>query len=117
MNHKLCGKQIFNQFKEHGSKIDCIICGSETSGTGLISELNSRKFQIPKKLGIAAVGNSDITSLLHPQLTTIDFKVEEIGIIAANNLINKIKNQKIKKIYDVGFELIKGASAVNQKTK
>ena len=117
MNHKLCGKQIFNQFKEHGSKIDCIICGSETSGTGLISELNSKKFQIPKKLGIAAVGNSDITSLLHPQLTTIDFKVEEIGIIAANNLINKIKNQKIKKIHDVGFELIKGASAVNQKTK
>jgi LacI family transcriptional regulator, gluconate utilization system Gnt-I transcriptional repressor len=117
MNHKLCGKQIFNQFKEHGSKIDCIICCSETSGAGLISELNSRKFQIPKKLGIAAVGNSDITSLLHPQLTTIDFKVEEIGIIAANNLINKIKNQKIKKIHDVGFELINGASVVNQRTK
>ena len=43
--------------------------------------------------------------------------VEEIGIIAANNLINKIKNQKIKKIHDVGFELINGASVVNQRTK
>ena len=116
-NHKLSGKQIFNQFKEHNSKIDCIICGNESSGAGLISECNNRNFQIPKKLGIATFGSSDVTLLLHPQLTTIDFKAEEMGAIAASNLISKIKNRKIKKIHDVGFELIKGASVINQKTK
>ena len=55
-------------------------------------------------------------SLLQPQLTTIDFKVDEIGIIAANKLIDKINYIKLKKkIFDVGIELIKGGSAVNQK--
>ena len=115
LNHKLSGKQIFNQLKEDNSKIDCIICGNESSGAGLISELNRNNFEVPKKIGVAAFGNSDIVSLLHPQLTTIDFKVEEIGEIAATNLICKIKKQKIKKIHDIGFDLIKGASVKSQK--
>ena len=91
MSHKTCGEEIFFQYKKSKSKIDCIICGSEISGTGLLSEILFRKIQIPKKIGVAAVGNAEITSLLQPQLTTIDFKVEEIGIVAANNLISKIK--------------------------
>ena len=71
---------------------------------------------LPKKIGIAAVGNAEITSLVHPQLTTMDFKVYEIGITAATNLITKIKGEKIKKrIFDVGIELIKGGSTINQK--
>ena len=69
---------------------------NEASGVGLISECNNRNFPIPAKLGIAIFGSSDITLLLHPQLTTIDL-VEEMGAKAANNLISKIKNQKIKK--------------------
>ena len=77
-----------------------------------------KKINIPKKIGIAAVGNAEITSLLHPQLTTIDFKVNEIGIIAANNLISKINGNKVKKrIFDVGIELIIGGSSINQKKK
>ena len=118
MNHKLCGQEIFTQFKKHKSRIDCIICGSEVSGTGLLSEFIGRKVKIPESVGVAAVGNSEITSLLHPQLTTIDFKEQEIGILAAHNLIDKIKNTKIKKkIIDVGIELIKGGSLVLQKNK
>ena len=116
MNHKTCGEEIFSQYKKNKSKIDCIICGSEVSGTGLLSEMLFRKIRIPKNIGIAAVGNAEITSLLHPPLTTIDFKVEEIGIVAAINLIAKINNKKIKKrIFDVGIDLIKGGSTVSQK--
>ena len=116
MNHKKCGEEIFNQYKKNKSKLDCIICGSEVSGTGFLSEVLFRGIKIPKSIGIAAVGNAEITSLLQPQLTTIDFKVNEIGIIAANKLIDKINNIKLKKkIFDVGIELIKGGSAVNQK--
>ena len=118
MNHKLCGEEIYSQYKKNKTKIDCIICGSEVSGTGLLSEFLFKKINIPKKIGIAAVGNAEITSLLHPQLTTIDFKVNEIGIIAANNLIFKIKGNKVKKrIFDVGIELIIGGSSINQKKK
>ena len=118
MNHKICGEEIFSQFKKNKSKIDCIICGSEVSGSGLLSEFISRKVKVPEYIGIAAVGNSEITSLLNPQLTTMDFKVEEIGILAADNLIHKIKKIKIKKnIFDIGIELVKGGSAVLQKNK
>ena len=116
MDHKKCGEEIFYQYKASKSKLDCIICGSEISGTGFLSEILFKGIKIPKSIGIAAVGNAEITSLLQPQLTTIDFKVGEIGILAANKLIDKINNVKLKKkIFDVGIELIKGGSAVNQK--
>ena len=43
---------------------------------------------MPKDIGVAAVGNAEISSLIHPQLTTIDFKAYEIGKISAQNLID-----------------------------
>jgi DNA-binding LacI/PurR family transcriptional regulator len=72
--------------------------------------------KVPKNIGVAAVGNAEITSLIHPQLTTIDFKAYEIGKIAAENLIERINKLEIKRrIFDVGIELIKGGSTINQK--
>ncbi len=116
MNHKICGEEIFLQYKKSKTKIDCIICGSEVSGSGLLSELIGRNIKIPNAVGVAAVGNAEITSLLHPQLTTMDFKVHDIGIIAADNLIAKINSKDIKKrIFDVGIELIKGGSTCIQR--
>ena len=71
---------------------------------------------MPKNIGVAAVGDSEISSLIHPQLTTIDFKAYEIGKVSVENLISRIKNQQIKRrIFDVGIELIKGGSTICQK--
>tara|TARA_B100001059_G_scaffold127939_1_gene127822 strand:- start:212 stop:1237 length:1026 start_codon:yes stop_codon:yes gene_type:complete len=118
MNHRICGEEIYTQFKKYKSKIDCIICGSEISGTGLLSEFLFRQIKVPKNIGVAGIGNAEITSLLQPQLTTIDFRVEEIGIVAANNLIDKINKVKTKKrIFDTGIELVKGGSTTSQKNK
>ena len=116
MDHKKCGSEILTQYKKYKSKIDCIICGSEVSGTGFLSKLLFNKFKVPKNIGVAGVGNAEISSLIHPQLTTIDFKAYDIGMIAAQNLIARINKEKIKKhIFDVGIELIKGGSTINQK--
>ena len=117
MNHRKCGSEILNQYKKYKNKIDCIICGSEVSGTGLLSALLGNKIKVPKDIGVAGVGNAEITSLIHPQLTTIDFKAYEIGQISAKNLIERINKEKIKKrIFDVGIDLIKGKSTVKQST-
>ena len=118
MNHKVCADEIYHQYKKYKSKIDCIICGSEISGTGLLSELLFRQIKVPKSIGVAGIGNAEITSLLQPQLTTIDFRVDKIGIVAANNLINKINKVKLKKrIFDTGLELVKGGSTISQKKR
>ena len=116
IDHKKCGSEILKQYKKEKSAIDCIICGSEDSGIALLSTVLFNKIKVPKKIGIAAVGNAEITSLIHPQLTTIDFKAYEIGQIAAENLVARINNREIKRrIFDVGIELIKGGSTINQK--
>ena len=118
MNHKVCGDEIYDQYKKYKSKLDCIICGSEVSGTGLLSELLFRQIKVPKNIGVAGIGNAEITSLVQPQLTTIDFRVEEIGIVAANSLINKINKVKLKKrIFDTGLELVKGGSTISQQNR
>ena len=91
---------------------------SEVSGTGLLSELLFRQIKVPKNIGVAGIGNAEITSLVQPQLTTIDFRVEEIGIVAANSLINKINKVKLKKrIFDTGLELVKGGSTISQQNR
>ena len=115
LDHKKCGSEIYSQYKKYSAKIDCIICGSEISGSGFLAELLYNKIAVPKSIGVAAVGNAEITSLIHPQLTTMDFKVYDIGRIAANNLIARINKEKVKKrIFDVGIELIKGGSTIHQ---
>ena len=109
LDYKKSGEEILNYYKKNRSKIDCIISFNEMTGLGFLSTALRNKVKIPKELGIASIGNAEVSNLLDFKITTINTNQYEMGKLAASKLIDRIKNVPFKKrIFDVGTSLVKG---------
>ena len=111
LDYKKSGEEIFNYYKKNKSKIDCIITFNEMTGLGFLSTAIRNNINIPKDLGVASIGNAEVSNLLDFKITTINTNQYEMGKLAASKLIDRINNVPFKKrIFDVGTSLVKGLS-------
>ncbi|HOO79005.1 MAG TPA: LacI family DNA-binding transcriptional regulator [Lachnospiraceae bacterium] len=94
------------------SDLDAIVCATDTIALGAIKYLNQLSIKIPNDIAIAGFGDSRISSILSPSLTTIHFYYRECGSEGAKVLIDKIANPSSpNKSLKYGFELIKNETA------
>ena len=111
LDYKKSGEEIFNYYKKNRPKIDCIITFNEMTGLGFLSTAIRNNIKIPKDLGIASIGNAEVSNLLDFKITTVNTNQYEMGKIAAIKLIDRINNVPFKaRIFDVGISIVKGFS-------
>ncbi len=111
LDYKKSGEEIFNYYKKNKTKIDCIITFNEMTGLGFLSTAIRNNINIPKDLGIASIGNAEVSNLLDFKITTININQYEMGKLAASKLIDRINNVTFNnRIFDVGISLVKGLS-------
>lgn len=67
--------------------------------------------KIPGDVAIAGFGGLDIGSVLEARLTTSSVRRLRVGKCAAENLIKRLSSEPVSMKDDVGFELLKGATA------
>lgn len=72
----------------------CILYPDDTSLIGGWNVILEAGLRIPEDISIAGYDGSKVSQLLHPKLTTIRQKTEEIGKQAAIHLIRKIEKPK-----------------------
>lgn len=73
---------------------------------GIIEALREKNMKIPDDISVAGFGNYEISSLVNPSLTTVDFPYEKLGRLAIESLINEIEGNKKEKIRPVKAKLI-----------
>lgn len=61
---------------------------------GIIEALREKKFRIPDDISVAGFGNYEISSIINPALTTVDFPYEKLGTDAIKSLINQIEGNE-----------------------
>lgn len=61
---------------------------------------------MPEDISVAGFGNYEISSLINPALTTVDFPYEKLGKYAIQSLIRKIDGGNEKKIQKTKPKLI-----------
>ncbi len=111
LDYKKSGEEIFSYYKKNKSKIDCIITFNEMTGLGFLSTAIRNNVKVPKDLGIASIGNAEVSNLLDFKITTINTNQHEMGKVAAIKLIDRINNVPFKaRIFDVGTSIVEGFS-------
>ena len=91
--------------------LDAVICATDTIALGAIKYLNQHNIKIPDQVAVAGFGDSRVSSILMPALTTIHFYYRESGVEGAKMLLEKLQNPGIpNKSIKLGFELIENAS-------
>ena len=91
------GRQAFKEIYEQDRKPTAIVCGNDVLAMGALFEADACGVNVPKDVSITGFDNLPITEHLKPALTTIDVPSVEMGIKAAQAIVQKLKTgEKIK---------------------
>lgn len=73
---------------------DGIFTSNDATAIAAMVELERAGVMIPDEIAVVGFNNEPISQVIRPNLTTVDYPARQIGEIAANSLINKLKNSE-----------------------
>ena len=87
--------------------IDSLFCATDNIAIGAMQYLKECGKKIPEDISVVGLGHSNISKLVDPKLTTVNFHYKTSGIEAANIILNMIEKQdKIIRDMKMGYEII-----------
>lgn len=89
-------KTAYEKAKEILAKEDSsfYIGATDNIAFGIIEALREKEIRIPDDISVAGFGNYEISSIINPALTTVDFPYEKLGTDAIKSLINQIEGNE-----------------------
>ena len=91
---------------ETSYNVDGLFCANDVIAIGAIKYLKQLGKKIPEEIAIVGFSNETISSVIEPALTTIHQSGSEIGIAAANLLMEKMSDNNIHKTITIETDLI-----------
>lgn len=91
---------------------DGLICATDSIAVGAMKYLKEQGIQVPEQVMVAGHGDSDMSKVTTPQLTTVHFSYENSGVLAAKLVLDLVagKESDVKEI-KLGYSLIEGESS------
>jgi GntR family transcriptional regulator of arabinose operon len=86
-------KEFVKRITDSGAK--AIICANDLTAANLMRTLDTLGYSVPKKIRVAGFDDVRYAELLHPPLTTIHQPCTDIGTIAMQVMLERIKNPAI----------------------
>ena len=93
-----------------------IICATDRMALGAKKAIQSNNKRVPEDISLVGFGGYDLATLVTPNLTTIQFKNEKAGQLAAETVIDLMNEKKVPELQVVGFKLIKTDSVKKKRT-
>lgn len=91
--------------------VDAILCATDNMAMGAMDYLKEINLDIPDDIGIASIGDSKLSRVVTPKLSTVHYYYKTSGIEAAKVMIDKIQNDNKKETkIKLGYEIIKRES-------
>ncbi|WP_462268006.1 LacI family DNA-binding transcriptional regulator [Mucilaginibacter sp.] len=87
-----CGKQAIQELMRKNVKFDAIFAFTDTLAIGAMNYLLEQNISIPQEVGIASFSGTELSTIVHPQLTTVEQPLFKMGEAAAELALEKIKN-------------------------
>ncbi|MFA9378436.1 MAG: LacI family DNA-binding transcriptional regulator [Lachnotalea sp.] len=75
---------------EKHPSVDAVICAEDLMAVGVIRVLNELNIKIPKQIAVMGVNNSIYGEICFPSITTLDNKMPETGLMAAQILLESL---------------------------
>lgn len=88
------GKKAIRQILDKNVQFDSIFAFSDTLAMGAMNFLLEQKISIPDEVSIASFSGTELSSMVYPQLTSVQQPLEKMGEAAAALALEKIKDNK-----------------------
>lgn len=83
-----------------------IVCATDNIALGVINTAYAQGKSIPHDLSVTGFGNYDITAVVHPPLTTVEYAYREAGNTAAESIVRLVEQQSVPKITTSNCKLV-----------
>ncbi|MCM3782294.1 LacI family DNA-binding transcriptional regulator [Neobacillus mesonae] len=83
-----------------------IVCATDNIALGVMKAAYLKQIDIPGDLSITGFGGYDVTEIIHPTLTTVQFHYKEAGKLAAQNIVRLVREEKIEDVTMMDFKLL-----------
>lgn len=109
------GYEKMKELLEKCPGLEAVICATDTIAVGAMKYLKEQKIRMPEQLLIAGHGDSTVSNVSSPTLTTVHFSYEECGAQSAKMLLEHIENKELTvKGIMMGYELVEKESTGGQ---
>ncbi len=89
------GSKAADYFLTLDEKPDAVIAATDVLSIGALKQFRSRNVKIPSEIRVVGFDNIPLTSLVEPSLTTVAQPISQLGMTAAQLLIQKINNNNL----------------------
>ncbi|MBL1222963.1 LacI family DNA-binding transcriptional regulator [Chryseobacterium sp. L7] len=86
------GKEAVQQLLEREVKFDSIFAFSDTLAIGAMNFLLENNIKIPGDVAVASFSGTELSSIVYPQLTSVQQPLKSMGEAAAGLMLEKIKD-------------------------
>ncbi|RTZ18140.1 HTH-type transcriptional regulator GntR [Vibrio aquaticus] len=105
------GAKLLAQLVETYPQVDGIVCTNDDLAIGAVYECQRRGIKVPEEMAIAGFHGHDISQTMIPRLATVVTPREEIGHVAATQLIERLKGSSDwQPTIDLGYRVDLGES-------
>ena len=106
------GADALKLLVERRPDIEAVFFSAELWAVGALLECQRLGWDVPEKIAIVGYDDSRLAPEVFPVLTAARVPRIEIGRMAAEMLIRRIRGERVSPpVVDMGFRLIEGASA------
>lgn len=105
------GYEKMKELMERCGELDGVVCATDTIAVGGMQYLKERGVNLPGQMMLAGHGDSAISDVTTPTLTTVHYSFEESGVLSARILLENIedKSAAVKEIM-MGYRLVEKGS-------
>ena len=100
--------------RERFPEADALVCATDMTALGALSECQRRGWRVPQDLAIAGYGDFDFAASLQPPLTSVRLPSYRIGERAAKLIVARIASEETGPVavepIDLGFEIVRRES-------
>ena len=93
------GKRMTNILMSLKQKPDAIFAITDSAAIGVIKTLKKLNIKIPEEVAVVGFSNSTHSTIIEPQLTTVDQPGQKIGSVAIKYLIEEINKPNEEFVY------------------
>lgn len=99
------GVQAMRKLLQLIDRPTAVFAVSDTLAIGALKEINNSCLRVPEDLAIVGFDNINFSNMTNPTLTTVAQPMYKMGSVAAEMLINRIKEKEVESVI-LDFELI-----------
>lgn len=90
-------------------EIDSIFCATDSIAIGAVTRLREMEKRIPEEIAVAGIGDSEISRVCVPKLTTVHYFYKTSGEEAARLLVNMLDSgDQIRREVKMGYQIMPG---------